>query len=96
MGPGFKELRFGGARPHQGLGAEAIAAKWGLSRTQLDEFSLRSHAKAAAAADAGFFDAQIIPVTTPEEQLSPRTRASGVAAPWKSWPASSRPSPRTA
>src|SRR6202451_4004410 len=27
MGPGFKE-RFGGARPHQGLGAEAIAAKW--------------------------------------------------------------------
>jgi acetyl-CoA acyltransferase len=65
MGPGFKE-RFGGARPHQGLGAEAIAAKWGLSRAQLDEFSLGSHAKAAAAADAGFFDAQIIPVATPE------------------------------
>ena len=65
MGPGFKE-RFDGVRPHQGLGAEAIAAQWGLSRTQLDEFSLGSHAKAAAAADAGFFDAQIIPVTTPE------------------------------
>ena len=38
----------------------------GPVRTQLDEFSLGSHAKAAAAADAGFFDAQIIPVTTPE------------------------------
>jgi acetyl-CoA acetyltransferase family protein len=49
---------------NQGIGAELIAEKWGLSRTQLDEFAARSHALAAAAQDAGAFDAQIVPVTT--------------------------------
>ena len=36
----------------QGLGAEDIARRWGLSRDQLDEFALESHRKAAAATDA--------------------------------------------
>ena len=39
-----------------------IAERWGQSRTQLDEFSLSSHAKAAAAIDEGRFAAQIAPV----------------------------------
>jgi acetyl-CoA acyltransferase len=47
---------------NQGIGAELIADKWGLSRTQLDEFSALSHERAAAAQDAGAFDAQIVPV----------------------------------
>jgi acetyl-CoA acyltransferase len=47
---------------NQGVGAEMIAARWGLSRTQLDEFSLASHARAAAAQDAGAFDAELAPV----------------------------------
>jgi acetyl-CoA acyltransferase len=47
---------------NQGVGAEMIAARWGLSRRQLDEFALASHAKAAAAQDAGEFDAEIVPV----------------------------------
>ncbi len=51
---------------NQGIGAEMIAQRWGLSRTQLDEFSLASHERAAAAADSGAFDAQIIPVPTAE------------------------------
>jgi acetyl-CoA acyltransferase len=42
-----------------------VAQRWGLSRTQLDEYSLASHEKAAAAQDAGWFDDQIVPV--PEE-----------------------------
>ncbi len=46
--------------PNQGVGAEMIAEQWGLSRTQLDEFSLRSHEKAAAAQDAGAFKDQIV------------------------------------
>lgn len=46
--------------PNQGIGAEMIAEQWGLSRTQLDEFSLRSHEKAAAAQDAGAFKGQIV------------------------------------
>jgi acetyl-CoA acyltransferase len=43
-----------------------IAERWGLSRTQLDEFSLASHEKAAAAQDAGKFDGQIAPVKLPD------------------------------
>ena len=39
-----------------------IAARWGLSRRQLDWYALDSHAKAAAAQDAGAFDAEIVPV----------------------------------
>jgi acetyl-CoA acyltransferase len=49
--------------PNQGIGAETIAERWGLSRTELDEFSLASHEKAAAAQDAGRFAGQIVPVT---------------------------------
>jgi acetyl-CoA acyltransferase len=48
---------------NQGIGAEMMAEKWGLSRTQLDEFSSSSHAKLAAAADEGRLDGQIAPVT---------------------------------
>ncbi|RZT86001.1 acetyl-CoA acetyltransferase family protein [Pseudonocardia sediminis] len=50
------------ASPNQGVGAEMIAEKWGHSRTQLDEFALESHAKAAAAQDDGRFDGQIAPL----------------------------------
>ena len=58
--------RYGGVRPNQGIGAEMIAERWGLSRTQLDEFSLSSHEKAAKAQADGAFDEQIAPVTTPD------------------------------
>jgi len=54
--------RYGSDFPNQGLGAEQIADDWGLSRTQLDEFALLSHERAAAAQDSGAFDAQIAPV----------------------------------
>ena len=57
--------RYGGVFPNQGAGAEMIAEKWGFSRTQLDEFSLASHQKAAAAQDQGRFAGQIVPVTLP-------------------------------
>ena len=54
--------RYGDVMPNQGVGAEMMAKRWGLSRTQLDEYSLASHEKAAAAQDAGLFDGQIVPV----------------------------------
>jgi acetyl-CoA acyltransferase len=38
-----------------------IAERWRLSRAQLDEFSLASHEKAAAAQDEGRYAAQIAP-----------------------------------
>jgi acetyl-CoA acyltransferase len=60
-GSGLQSV-FGGVAPNQGIGAEMIAERWGFSRTQLDEFSLASHAKAAAAIDEGRFAGQITPV----------------------------------
>ena len=65
--------RYGEGTPNQGVGAEMMAARWGLSRTQLDEYSLASHEKAAAAQDSGLFDGQIVPVPgslTGGEQVS--------------------------
>jgi acetyl-CoA acyltransferase len=47
---------------NQGLSAEMIAERWGLSRLQLDEFSVASHEKAAAATDSGAFAGQIVPI----------------------------------
>jgi len=46
--------------PNQGIGAEMIAEQWGFDRTAVDEFSLGSHEKAAAAQDSGAFDDQIV------------------------------------
>ncbi len=57
---------------NQGVGAEMIAKKWGLSRTQLDEFSLSSHEKAIEAINAGRFAGQItgVPVTAEDGSTS--------------------------
>ena len=52
--------------PNQGIGAEMMATKWGLTSTQLDQFSLDSHEKAGAAQDSGAFDDQIVGIKDPE------------------------------
>jgi acetyl-CoA acyltransferase len=52
----------GGLVP-QGISAELIADKWGLSREDLDAFSVESHKRAARARDEGRFEREIIPVT---------------------------------
>jgi acetyl-CoA acyltransferase len=62
--------RYGQEFPNQGLGAEDIAEKWNLSRTQLDELALESHERAAAAQDSGAFEAQIAPVPTADGLVS--------------------------
>src|SRR5699024_5252464 len=54
--------RYGVDGFHQGIGAEMVARRWNLSRTALDEYSVRSHELAAAAIDRGAFDDQIAPV----------------------------------
>ena len=56
--------RYADSSFNQGISAEMIAAKWGFSRTRLDEYSATSHERAAAAQDAGAFDGQIVPVFT--------------------------------
>ena len=47
---------------HMGITAENIAAKFGFTREQQDEFSLESHRRAANALDKGYFREQIVPV----------------------------------
>jgi len=65
----------------QGISAELIAAKWHLSRSQLDEFSAGSHEKAAAAAKAGRFDAELAPIAglTSDEIVRPGTTVETLA-----------------
>ena len=48
----------------QGLSAELIAQKWGLSRESLDELSFHSHSRALKAQEEGRFDREIVPVET--------------------------------
>lgn len=45
-----------------GLTAENVAVRYGVSRQEQDEFSLRSHQRATAALEAGFFDEQVVPL----------------------------------
>lgn len=49
---------------NQGVSAELIAERWGLSRDDLDAYAAQSHARAARAAAEGRFDSQLLPVPT--------------------------------
>ncbi|MFT4009455.1 MAG: thiolase family protein [Nocardioidaceae bacterium] len=78
--------RYPDGLPPQGYGAEMIAARLGISRTELDEFSLRSHQLAAEAASSGKFANEIVPVLTQngehahDETIRPATSMEGLAA----------------
>ena len=45
--------------------AEEVAAKYGVSRNDQDEFALTSHRRAIAAQSAGRFDSEIVPIKAP-------------------------------
>ena len=55
-------LPAGGLVP-QGLAAERVAERWGLTREALDAYSLESHRRAVQATDSGRFTREIVPVT---------------------------------
>jgi acetyl-CoA acyltransferase len=57
--------------------AENVADKYGVGRARQDEFALESHQRAAAARDAGRFDAEIVPVQAPAGAV---TRDEGINA----------------
>ena len=46
---------------HMGVTAENIAAKYGFTREQQDQFSIESHRKAANAIEKGYFKDQVVP-----------------------------------
>jgi acetyl-CoA acyltransferase len=89
-GPMYRD-RFPEGLVSQGVSAELIAAKWGLSRRTLDEFAALSHHRAAEAQRLGLFDQEIIDVSVPDgtgtsrvhrvdETVRPTTTADGLAA----------------
>ncbi|HWN26882.1 MAG TPA: thiolase family protein, partial [Actinomycetospora sp.] len=74
----------------QGVSAELIARRWGLSRSRLDEFALASHQNAAAAWADGRFAAEVAPLKSPradgsverletDETIRPGTTAEALA-----------------
>ena len=56
---------------HMGITAENVAEQWGLTREQLDEFSLASQQKAEAAIKSGAFKEEIVPVEIPQRKGDP-------------------------
>jgi acetyl-CoA acetyltransferase family protein len=64
FGPTMND-RYQGRLVPQGISAELITEKWGLTREEQDAVALQSHQRAAAAQDAGRFDRQLVPVEVP-------------------------------
>ena len=56
---------------HMGNAGEVVASECGISREAQDAYALESHRKAAAATDAGRFDAEILPVSIPQKKGAP-------------------------
>lgn len=52
--------------PHQGIGAELLAARGKFDRAALDAFAAESHRRAAETQAAGGFDREIVPVALPD------------------------------
>ncbi|KAK3096901.1 hypothetical protein FSP39_004591 [Pinctada imbricata] len=48
---------------HMGITAENVAKQWGISRSDQDEFALKSQQKCELAQNQGCFDTEIVPVT---------------------------------
>ncbi|KQU28644.1 MULTISPECIES: acetyl-CoA C-acetyltransferase [unclassified Rhodococcus (in: high G+C Gram-positive bacteria)] len=51
--------------------AENVAAKYGVTREEQDEWAVRSQQRAAAAIDGGLFDDEIVPVVVPRRKGEP-------------------------
>jgi acetyl-CoA C-acetyltransferase len=53
---------------HMGMSGETVAERYGVPRSAQDEYAVESHRRAAAAADAGWFADEILPVTIPQKK----------------------------
>ncbi|GAA1916706.1 thiolase family protein [Nocardioides hwasunensis] len=61
FGPSVQE-RYAPGLTSQGIAAELVAARWGISRDEMDAYAVESHARAAAARADGHFAAEIVPI----------------------------------
>ena len=73
--------RYGDGLVNQIKSADMIAEKWNLSREAMEEFALASHQRAQVAWDAGWFDAEVVPIEGLErdETIRPNTTLEGLA-----------------
>ncbi|MBK9009622.1 acetyl-CoA C-acetyltransferase [Novosphingobium sp.] len=73
--------RYGDGILNQINSAEMIAAKWGLTRAEMEAFAVASHQRAQAAADNGWFANEIAPMAelTADETIRPTTSPEGLA-----------------
>jgi len=71
FGQGWRD-RYGDQEISQFRGAQLMCEKWGLKRSQLEEYALASHTKALNAIDEGRFDRQITPVGGLTKDEGPR------------------------
>jgi acetyl-CoA acetyltransferase family protein len=74
--------RYGGVSFHQGISAEMLVERWGLTRAELDAFSLESHRRAAQATGEGRFCREIVPVPVPapDGSVQQQSRDEGIRA----------------
>jgi acetyl-CoA C-acetyltransferase len=71
FGQGWHE-RYGDQEISQFRGAQLICEKWGIKRSQLEEFALESHTRAIRAIDEGRFDREITPIAGVTADEGPR------------------------
>jgi acetyl-CoA C-acetyltransferase len=71
FGRGWRD-RYGDQEISQFRGAQLVCEKWGLKRSQLEEFSLESHARAVRAIDEGRFDREITAIDGVTTDEGPR------------------------
>jgi acetyl-CoA C-acetyltransferase len=71
FGQGWRD-RYGDQEITQFRGAQLLCEKWGLKRSQLEEYAFGSHMKALNAIDEGRFDRQITPVGGVTRDEGPR------------------------
>jgi acetyl-CoA acetyltransferase family protein len=85
VGPLVSE-RYAPGLIHQGVSAELVAARYGLSRAAMDAYSAASHQRAARARASGAFAAEIVPIAidnvlvTQDETIRPDTTQEGLSA----------------
>ena len=69
----------------QGLSAERIAEQWEISRREMDQLAVTSHARAAAATEEGRFERETVPIETPhgtvetDQGIRPETNLESLA-----------------
>src|SRR2546422_9431040 len=64
----------------QGISAELMARKYGISRRQMEEFSVESHHRAHNATESGYFTSQVMPVDISNGQAEVFSRDEGIRA----------------